>query len=88
MKKTLTIVGRALLCGILLCATILCFMVAVVTINEQPLVWLASCLGCIASFVTAIGISLGAFEHESAKTAPRATTRTAASGNASDTVAA
>lgn len=85
MKKTLTIVGRALLCGLLLCATILLFCVAVVTIEDQPIIWLLSCMGAVAAFVTAVAVSLGAFE--SSKTAPRAATRTS-SGNASDTVAA
>lgn len=87
MKKTLTFVGRTLLCGLLLCATLFLFMVAVVTIGEQPLVWLASLLGCIICFVSAIGVSLGVFGRE--KTAPRANIRTAtSSGNTSDTVAA
>lgn len=85
MKKTLTIVGRALLCGLLLCATILLFCVAVVTIEDQPIVWLMSCMGAVVTFVGAVAVSLGVFE--SAKTAPRAETRTS-SGNASDTVAA
>ena len=87
MKKTLTFVGRTLLCGLLLCATILCFMVAVVTIGEQPLVWLASILGCIVCFVTAVGISLGVFG-SAPKAAPRATTRTATSAAPSDAAVA
>lgn len=86
MKKTLTIIGRALLCGLLLCATILLFCVAVVTIEDQPIVWLMSCMGAVAAFVTAVAVSLGAFE-SAPKAAPRAATRTS-SGNASDTVAA
>ena len=87
MKKLAIIVGRTLLCGILLCASIAFFMVAVVTINTNPVLWLFSCILCIASFLVAIGISLGVFSRD--KTAPRAATRTAtSSGNASDTVAA
>lgn len=73
MKKTLTIVGRALLCGLLLCATILLFCVAVITIEDQPIVWLMSCMGAVAAFVAAVAVSLGAFE--SAPKAPKAHTR-------------
>lgn len=74
MKKTLTIVGRALLCGLLLCATIILFCVAVITIEDQPIVWLMSCMGAVAAFVTAVAVSLGAFE-SAPKAAPKAQTR-------------
>lgn len=74
MKKTLTLIGRTLLCGILLCASIAFFMVAVVTIDTNPVLWLVSCIISVASFVTAIGISLGVFEHDT-QAAPKAQTR-------------
>lgn len=74
MKKTIILLGKTLAFLTLMCATIFLFMVAVVTIGEHPFIWLASCLGCIATFVTAVGISLGAFE-SAPKTAPKAQTR-------------
>lgn len=85
MKKLAIFAAKTAAFLVLLAASLVSFLVAYVTIDTDPWIWLTAIIGSIVCFMLAIGISIGVFE-SAPKTAPRATTRT--SGNASDTVAA
>ena len=86
MKKLAIFAAKTAAFMVLLAASLVSFLIAYVTIDTDPWIWLTACIGSIVCFMLAIGISLGVFSRD--QTAPRATTRTATSTAPSDAAVA
>ena len=74
MKKLAIFAAKTAAFLVLLAASLVSFLIAYVTIDTDPWIWLTAIIGCIVCFMLAIGISLGVFGSEP-KDAPKAQTR-------------
>ena len=73
MKKLAIFAAKTAAFMVLLAASLVSFLIAYVTIDTDPWIWLFATLASIVLLMLAIGISLGVFG--SAKDAPKAQTR-------------